>query len=132
VRAYRIDDELMVIFEKAYEVSHVETKLGNPVMNQIVRLTIDTLNPDLILGQPVEYDAIDGKTPIATVKRYVITINDKSEVVQGPDFPAVSTAELTLTEAGSQLNERVTGDFKCQFVSALTLEAHFETQLVSP
>jgi len=147
-RAYRIQKyegtkyeeyELTLVYEKDFDPK-MHTKLGNPIKNQVVRLTFDFSNRNennplynLGVGKQVVYNPSKGKTvPIATLKRYVIQFNEKEEPVQGPDFPEIVKAEVTFDEIDQALGDRLKGLYTCTFRSKLSLTVDFNLMMTEP
>jgi hypothetical protein len=143
VRAYRLGNLLVIAYEKEFDPPGFATSLGQPVMNQVVRLS---LRQDLVdaSGAPLVQvtreihleqrakDASGRSARIGALERYVVEVDGKGDLADGAGFPELQQATVSFSELGDKPGQELVGRFAARFLNDRTLQGEFDTRLVAP
>ena len=131
VRAYWLASDLVIIYERDYTPVSPTTAYGDPVVNQIARLTFHSDKQDLETGVEIPYVRDDGPGLGISAERYVLE-DRTGGMVQEPQLPDLFEAHVRFDELSHENDEPLEGEFDCTFIDDRFLWGTFDTSISSP
>ena len=131
VRAYWLASDLVIIYERDYTPSSPTTAYGDPVINQIARLTFHSDKQDLEKGVDIPYVRAEGPGLGISAERYVLE-ERTGGMIQEPQLPDIFEARVRFDKLGMKDDKPVQGEFELTFIDDRFLWGTFDTSISSP
>lgn len=132
IRSYWIGPKLIIIYEKSFTTTEVAASFGDPVQNQVVRLTIDTNRQELVAGEEIFFDRTETDYPALSVDRYVLTESMATGLQQEETYPNLASSHLKFDALSLDIDGDLTGEFECTFTDDRMLWGNFDTTISKP
>jgi hypothetical protein len=131
VRAYWLASDLVIIYERDYSPASPSTAYGDPVVNQVARLTFHTDKQALETDVDIPYVRDDGPGLGMSAERYVLE-ERTGGMVQEPQLPDIFEARIRFEKLGRKTDKPVRGEFECTFIDDRFLWGTFDTLVSKP
>lgn len=130
MRAYKIGPELVLLYERASSTR--SQILGDPLMNQVARLTFNTERHALEEKTDIDLDLKNDRAPALRVEHYVVEEDSAGELRQEAPFPDVVTATIRFEKIPTELGDLIEAKFDCSFDDSRVLGGDFVAKLSQP
>lgn len=132
VRAYWLAKDLVIIFESDHKTSSPAKTFGDPIANQPVRLTFDSVMQPLTTGTDLVFERNAAFALALAAERYVLIESSEGSLAQDPQFPEIMRGKANFEDLPNKPGRPLKGTFECTFIDDRFLWGTFDTEMGVP